>query len=79
MSNPWLKKNPFMSMWLSAANSMTNAARAQMAASVKRQAKAAMAQATQDAMDFWTAAHAVEPKPTAKPRAKPRPKHKAKR
>jgi len=20
MSNPWLKKNPFMSMWLSAAN-----------------------------------------------------------
>ena len=28
MSNPWMKKNPFMSMWLSGANSIANTARA---------------------------------------------------
>ena len=49
MTNPWLKKNPFMSMWLSAANSMmnsmTSAARGQAAAAAKRQSKAAVSQA----------------------------------
>ena len=29
MSNPWLKKNPFMSMWLSNANRAANTVRAQ--------------------------------------------------
>ncbi len=28
MKNPWLKKNPFMSMWLSGANTVLNSARA---------------------------------------------------
>ena len=28
MTNPWLKKNPFMSMWLSGANVVMNTARA---------------------------------------------------
>ena len=81
MSNPWLKKNPFMSMWLSAANSMTSAARAQMAASAKRQSKAAMAQATHDAIDFWTGALTPKPKArsTPKSKAKTRPKARAKR
>ena len=27
MKNPWLKKNPFMSMWLSGANAITGKAR----------------------------------------------------
>ena len=42
MSNPWLKKNPFMSMWLSGANSVANSARGQLAAEAKRQSSAAI-------------------------------------
>jgi len=44
MSNPWLKKNPFMSMWLSAANRMAGQATAQ----AKRQVSAAVTKATND-------------------------------
>lgn len=40
MSNPWLKKNPFMSMWLSWAN--------QMAGTMRGQATAAVTKATND-------------------------------
>lgn len=45
MSNPWLKKNPFMSMWLSAANRMAASVRGQAGAQATRQIKAAMAKA----------------------------------
>jgi len=48
MPNPWLKKNPFMSMWLSAANRAAGSMRAQATAEVKRQVNAAVAKATQD-------------------------------
>lgn len=44
MSNPWLKKNPFMSMWLSWANRMAGQATAQ----TKRQVSAAVTKATND-------------------------------
>lgn len=70
MSNPWLKKNPFMSMWLSAANSATSSARGQVAASVKRQSHAVVTQATQDVMSFWTGALTGTPKPRAKRKTK---------
>ena len=53
MSNPWLKKNPFMSMWLSGANSLANTARVRIAAEAKRQAKAAVAKATNDMFAAW--------------------------
>ena len=36
MSNPWLKKNPFMSMWLSGASSVANAARGRITAEMCR-------------------------------------------
>ncbi len=55
-TNPWLKKNPFMSMWLSGANTVANTARAHATASVKRQSRAAAHQATQDVLSFWTGA-----------------------
>ena len=42
MANPWLKKNPFMSMWLSGANSVANTARVRIAAEAKRQTTAAV-------------------------------------
>ena len=48
MSNPWLKKNPFMSMWLSGANSVANTARVLIAAEAKRQTTAARRKAIGD-------------------------------
>jgi len=70
MSNPWLKKNPFMSMWLSGAHSIANAAHGQIAAVVKRESTAALNQATQDAFILWTGV--MIGKPTPKPRRKRR-------
>jgi len=46
MSNPWLKKNPFMSLWLSTANRVVGGLRGQATAQAKRQVKAAVAEAT---------------------------------
>jgi len=43
MSNPWLKKNPFMSMWLSTANRIAGSVRGQATAEANRQLKAAVA------------------------------------
>ena len=48
MSNPWLKKNPFMSMWLSSANSVVNSARGRITAAAKRQSKTAITKASND-------------------------------
>jgi hypothetical protein len=60
MKNPWVKKNPFMSMWLSGANKAAGSARAQVAASVKREGakatKAATTTGTKQVLDFWNAA-----------------------
>ena len=51
MKNPWTKKNPLMSMWLSGANRVAGSARGQASAAAKRQA-----------VDFWTTA-LTPPKP----------------
>jgi hypothetical protein len=56
MSNPWLKKNPFMSLWLSGANSVVHTARGRLTAEAKRQSTAAATRATNDALGLWTAA-----------------------
>ncbi|MES2886752.1 MAG: hypothetical protein V4739_01960 [Pseudomonadota bacterium] len=56
MANPWLKKNPFMSLWLSGANSVASSARGQATAQAKRHTHAAVQQATQEVMLFWTQA-----------------------
>lgn len=56
MSNPWLKKNPFMSMWLSGANRMASAMRGQSTAQAKRQINAAVTRATNDNMKRVTEA-----------------------
>ena len=40
MANPMTKKNPLLSMWLSAANAWSGAARGLMAAEAGRQRKA---------------------------------------
>ena len=53
MSNPWLKKNPFMSIWLSGAHSIANAARGRIAAEAKRQSSAAITKAASDIFGSW--------------------------
>ena len=54
MSNPWLKKNPFMSMWLSGANSVANSARGRIAAEAQRQSATAVQRAAGDIFSMWT-------------------------
>lgn len=56
MSNPWLKKNPFMSMWLSTANRMAGSIRGQATAEARRQVKAAAAEAANENIKLWSAA-----------------------
>ena len=58
MKNPWMKKNPFLSMWLSGANAVAGSARGHATAAAKRGATA-----------FWTAALAP-PKPKKKRRTR---------
>ena len=57
MKNPWLKKNPFMSMWMSGANALFGAARSRATAEARRQAATMMTEMTKAAVDFWTSAN----------------------
>jgi hypothetical protein len=61
MANPWLKKNPFMSMWLSGANAAAGSLRGRAAGHMKREAGTVMAKATQEVFDFWTAGLVATP------------------
>ena len=63
MANPWLKKNPFMSMWLSAAHSVAGTAGGRIASRAKRQTHAAVANTAQAAVGYWTNALLTKPKP----------------
>jgi hypothetical protein len=56
MRNPWLKKNPYLSMWLSASNAVTGAALAQAKAQAKRQAATASTVAARQIAEAWSAA-----------------------
>ncbi len=75
MNNPWLKKNPFMSRWLSSAHKVMGRARGQVNAAVKRESQHAVAAATTAAThqvtEFWINA---SPKPldAARKRRTPR-------
>ena len=68
MKNPWTKKNPFMSMWLSGANAVAGSARSRVAAESKRQTKAIADEATRSVIGFWSGVMA--PPPAAKRRKK---------
>jgi hypothetical protein len=70
MRNPWITKNPFMSMWLSSANRVAGFAHGQVAAAVKRQTKSVQAQAAKQMIDFWTGK--ATPAPARKTRKKAR-------
>ena len=74
MKNPWGKKNPFMSMWLSSANTVLGASRGHTMAAAKREMnKAAATTATvgvKQVMDFW--ASAFKPPTVARKKRKKR-------
>ena len=53
MRNPWTKKNPFLSMWLSGANAVIGAARGHVTAEANRQSEALMRATGQQIQDFW--------------------------
>ena len=69
MANPWLKKNPFMSMWLSGANAAAGSLRGHAVAQAKRQAATAMTKATKDMFGVWSTGLASPP---AKPKRRKR-------
>ncbi len=69
MKNPWTKKNPFLSMWLSGANAMMGSARGVANAQAKRQAVTLMTEGTKEIGKFWSGALAAPPaRKTKKPR-----------
>jgi hypothetical protein len=53
MKNPWTKKNPLLSMWLSGANAVAGRARSSGTAAIKRQARTEMTKGMNQATDFW--------------------------
>jgi hypothetical protein len=61
MTNPWLKKNPFMSLWLSGANRVAGSMRGQVSAQAKRQSATAMTNATKDMFNLWGGSFAASP------------------
>ena len=67
MNNPWLKKNPFMSMWLSGLNTATNSARGHMAAEMQRQTRQMMTAGTQQMLRFWSGGLLAAPLSKKKP------------
>ncbi len=67
MANPWTKKNPLLSVWLSGANAVAGKARSAGTAEAKRQQTSLVKQAAR----FWGGAWLADSKPE---RAKSKPK-----
>ena len=53
MRNPWVKKNPLLSMWLSGANTALSVARSRAMTESKRQATAIMRLGAKQIAGFW--------------------------
>lgn len=62
MKNPWNRKNPFLSMWLSGANAIVGSVRGHATAYAKRKMAAAVTQNARQVTDFWTNALAASTK-----------------
>lgn len=61
MKNPWTKKNPFLSMWLSGANAIAGSARSRALAESRRQTSTALTKGAKQMTDFWTGALLTPP------------------
>ena len=68
MANPWTKKNPAMSMFLSAANASGGAARGLWMKEARRHTTAATNAAAKQVASFWTAALTPSPRGKSKHR-----------
>ena len=66
MTNPWTKKNPLMSMWLSGANKVAGQARGHAKAEVEAEANKQTTALTQQAVRFWTGAWSATARPKPK-------------
>jgi hypothetical protein len=64
VANPWTKKNPLLSMWLSGANAVAGKARSAGAAEAKRQ-QTSLAKQT---ASFWSGGLLGATRPKAKPK-----------
>jgi hypothetical protein len=53
MSNPWTKKNPWMSLWLSGANTVLGSARAAWLREAHRQNQVFVRESRRLVADFW--------------------------
>lgn len=56
MTNPWLKSNPFMSMWLSGANAIAGSMRGHAMADFQRIQTKMLHDMMRQSMTFWSAA-----------------------
>ena len=54
MTNPWLKTNPWLSLWLSAANRATAVTRNAVTAEAHRQTTRAIAEGHRQMLEFWS-------------------------
>jgi hypothetical protein len=63
MRNPWTKKNPLMSMWLSGANAVAGSARSRVTAEAKRQAATMMTRGAKQITSFWSGALTAPTRP----------------
>ena len=62
MANPWTKKNPLLSLWLSGANALAGRARGAGAAEAKRQRTSSAKQTAR----LWNGAGLADAKPKAR-------------
>ena len=69
--NPWTKKNPILSMWLSGANAVAGSVRSRATAEAKRQASTMANRGTKQMVDLWTSAW-LPPTPTKRRKKKSR-------
>jgi hypothetical protein len=56
MRNPWIKKNPLMSMWMSGGNAVLGSARSRALAEGKRQAATIISDGAKQMVRFWSGA-----------------------
>jgi len=69
LPNPWLKKNPFMSLWLSAANRMAGSLRGHAISQAKRRVATAANAVRAETVKLWSDA-LVPPRPKPKSKRK---------
>ena len=68
MRNPWAQKNPWLSLWLSAANGVAGAARGHANAALQRQIAQSQAEMVRLMMAPWGLKPTAPPRPAKKKR-----------